>query len=594
MLTTRRIKIIHRNKNTKPLASYNYNMNLLENKILYWTETNPNPKYAFTELIKETNESLEYCKKYERDRVIRNFDNIIYFLDETVLENIINDRYYIKDCELKESIVELCKEIKSYNRIISNISKLDKKTNFKKHMTEYEQYLNYDRSFKENYMECIVNDISNIYKDVDNKILYSITNECILVNNIISNLNINTDELVEEMTKAFVKIRNIENSDIIYVQENSKIECNNKRLLYLLSEEKVEETKEGLKISKRKPLKDLLSGFELDNNKSADKLKSFMKRIYEKPINDIIDETPNILSIIRKFFIVGGTFVINPILGIVVGLTDYVIESQVNIKSAEKHLKQLESEKNKAEKKLDNLKSEDHIENTKKYIKQLEDNIKKIDKYIDNLKSDKERSAEWDFEESNTTIIDSMACVLAIEECFDLFDENNKLVDYLCEGKISNSLKLASENLKGKIKKLSGKEKMLSQKLDGSVDGFIKSIEASLTNKKREDIIKGRILPSFSRMMKIGLTGTAAFAINPMVAAIGAIGSIAVSKVATRREKQFILDEIEIHLKIVDKKIQQAEMNGDDDTLEDLYKLQLKLKREKQRIKYNMKVYYKV
>lgn len=592
MILNEQIKKIHQKKNSFPLYPHGENMRLLENKVLFWSKTNKNPKYALIELLKETNESLDSVESFRRNRIIRNFDNIIYFLDENTLDDIIKGQYTITDKELNNFIVESCKDIKFYNRVKSNIQKLNKKVGFVSHLKEYSEYVNYPTFIKEEYMEAIVKSIIESYDSLEDKVLYSIMNECLLVSNIINKCNIDSKILVEESTKAFVHFRNIDKQDIIYVQEHSKLQSDNKRLLYLLTEEKTEETKEGLKITKKKSLKDMISGFELENNKSVEGLKSFMKKIYSTPLDDIINESPFILGFIRKFFIVGGSFIVNPILGIVMGLTDFLIEKTIDRKSAEKHLKHLESEKNKAEKKLDKLKSETHIENTKKYIDQLEKNIEKVEKYIDDSKSDKEKSAEWDFEE-NTSIIDTMACFMFIEENTELLTEDSKLTEYLVEGKISNTLKLAAENLKGKAKSLTGKEKLLSQRLDGLMDGFVRNIESALTNKKREDIIKGRILPSFSRMMKMGIVAGAAFAVNPLLAAIGAVGSMAVSKAATVREKQFILDEIDINLKIVDKKIQQAEINGDDKTLEDLYKLQMRLTREKQRIKYNMKVYYK-
>ena len=73
---------------------------------------------------------------------------------------------------------------------------------------------------------------------------------------------------------------------------------------------------------------------------------------------------------------------------------------------------------------------------------------------------------------------------------------------------------------------------------------------------------------------------------------IGAIAGIALSAKANARERQLVLDDIEVHLRIVEKKIQQAEMNNDDKALEQLLKLERTLTREKQRIKYRMKVYY--
>ena len=55
------------------------------------------------------------------------------------------------------------------------------------------------------------------------------------------------------------------------------------------------------------------------------------------------------------------------------------------------------------------------------------------------------------------------------------------------------------------------------------------------------------------------------------------------------KERKYILDEIEIELKLVDKKIQLAERNDDTKALEQLYRIEKQLKRERTRIKYNQK-----
>ena len=73
---------------------------------------------------------------------------------------------------------------------------------------------------------------------------------------------------------------------------------------------------------------------------------------------------------------------------------------------------------------------------------------------------------------------------------------------------------------------------------------------------------------------------------------IGSLGAIPVSKKANARERQLVLDEIELQIKLVERKISQAESDGNNKNLESYMRLDNKLQRERQRIKYRMKVYY--
>ena len=165
----------------------------------------------------------------------------------------------------------------------------------------------------------------------------------------------------------------------------------------------------------------------------------------------------------------------------------------------------------------------------------------------------------------------------------------NESLSVLNEISVSNKLKLAKDNIAKNIKKMSDKEKITSRTLDNALDKFYNTIEKELTNKNREKVIKGTVLPSASSIVKIALTSGAVWFINPALSVITVLGSLAVSKRATTKEKQYILDEINIMLKVCDKKIQLAESNNDMKALEQLLRTQQKLERERQRIKYNLR-----
>lgn len=182
------------------------------------------------------------------------------------------------------------------------------------------------------------------------------------------------------------------------------------------------------------------------------------------------------------------------------------------------------------------------------------------------------------------------------ELCNDLSIINEALeaLENINETSMKTNITIARERLKKAAIKLSDKEKVMSRQLDNALDKFNDNIQRELSNKNREAVIKGRILPSASSVIKIALATGVTAMINPAIAVVAAIGGIAASKAGTKKEKQFILDEIEIQLKLVEKKIQLAESNNDMKALEQLLKLEQKLKRERQRIIYRLKHYYPV
>ena len=154
-----------------------------------------------------------------------------------------------------------------------------------------------------------------------------------------------------------------------------------------------------------------------------------------------------------------------------------------------------------------------------------------------------------------------------------------------------NTVKLALQNAKAKLKELSTKEKSMWQAVDAQGSGLVKSIEKALTSDRREAIIKGSIIPSFSKCIKgaIALAGVGVL-FGPMGAIIAAVGGLATSKVLNAREKKLLYDEIDTELKVVEKQLEIAQNDGDMNQYRFLLNYQKKLTREAQRIRYGLKV----
>lgn len=157
----------------------------------------------------------------------------------------------------------------------------------------------------------------------------------------------------------------------------------------------------------------------------------------------------------------------------------------------------------------------------------------------------------------------------------------------ILEGTSTTTLKTAALNLKKKAVNLSVKEKEISRNADIAMTGLQRSIEKALTTDKRESIIKGSIIPSFSKMVKLAIAAVGTYMISPTLAAIGVIGSLAISKSLTYRERKLLLDEIDIELKVIEKQISTCE-DSNPNKYRQLLTYQRKLEREKMRIKYSL------
>lgn len=184
-----------------------------------------------------------------------------------------------------------------------------------------------------------------------------------------------------------------------------------------------------------------------------------------------------------------------------------------------------------------------------------------------------------------------------------IYEEDNVLDDLLfercaieefetvvTEGINLSTIKLAMQNVKKKFKDLSTKEKEVCQTIDVHMSQFMKNVEKSMTSNRREALIKGSMIPSFSKCLKSALVVGGAAVVNPVLGMITAMGMIGTSKKLNQRERQLIFDEIDTELKVVEKQIQIAENDGDMNQYRFLLQYQKKLDRERQRIKYGLKV----
>lgn len=159
-------------------------------------------------------------------------------------------------------------------------------------------------------------------------------------------------------------------------------------------------------------------------------------------------------------------------------------------------------------------------------------------------------------------------------------------------GSTLNDVRLSIEGLKGKWKDMSQAEKEASRNLDNNVRRLAKGMKDALVSDRREAIIKGSVIPSFSKCLKIGisLAGLGMITANPAIPIITAVTGFFMSKHFTKRERMLLLDDIEIELEVIDKEIADAESKNQMKRYRALLKTKKDLQRQYQRIKYNVRI----
>ena len=170
--------------------------------------------------------------------------------------------------------------------------------------------------------------------------------------------------------------------------------------------------------------------------------------------------------------------------------------------------------------------------------------------------------------------------VKSVKDTLSPFDKKGKF-------KLSfNNLKLAWQGVKAKFKKASEKEQEFSRDLDIEFNHIIRSINDVMTPDIKKEILTGEINHSLSKTIKIGigLAGLGALAGTAVVPVLGAIALFARSKYLTIKDKQMILDAVDVELKVLDRELQKAESDGSSTKYRQLLTIQKNLKRKKQEI----------
>lgn len=430
-------------------------------------------------------------------------------------------------------------------------------------------------------------------------------------------------------------------------------------------------------LSEDESIKKLINDFKAEQDKNPNKFKVLVTKLYSKPVENIIDETPRLFNLVRYGFIFSTATlpVIGPVFAAITGFVDHVISTQVTMSQAKKFYKYLKDEQSKVNKKLESSSNENTTKKLEEYNKNLDKCINNVYNYISDIDEEDEdinSDDDFDFEFEAAKLCDSMESLnelmnydydslidkmnyniesiinsdglfefaklisnsndKVISEFITCLEEYNSSQEYdykrtetinsiknniysysintsneldsieikyestniidsvLTESKFdANTVKLALKDFSSKLKELNAKQKQAFASIDNAANNMINGISRALTNDRREAIIKGSIIPSFSKCIKSAIVIGGAALVHPVLAVITAFGMFAASKALNAREKQLLYDEIDVELQVVEKQISQAENDGDMNQYRFLLTYQRKLQRERQRIKYGIK-----
>lgn len=166
----------------------------------------------------------------------------------------------------------------------------------------------------------------------------------------------------------------------------------------------------------------------------------------------------------------------------------------------------------------------------------------------------------------------------------------NSYVSCINELSLTSNLTLAVTKLTKKMYDLSDKEKIASRSIDAACRILKRNVEKAMTMENREAVIRGDILPPASKIIKIALiTGTAAL-IHPAIAVVMLLTRFAMCARIRIKERQLVLNELEVENKMVEKYIADAEEKKDYKKLRELLLIQKKLQAQEARLRYKIKI----
>lgn len=151
--------------------------------------------------------------------------------------------------------------------------------------------------------------------------------------------------------------------------------------------------------------------------------------------------------------------------------------------------------------------------------------------------------------------------------------------------KVTNSFRKAKRG----GTRVSNITKRSAQRVDSAVDKVISDLKKVDRDERRKRIIEGGYKQRLLKIIRTGVTGGIGFAIHPVIGAIYLLSVVARDKKLDQKQRRQIVSELELELKMVNEKIDDAKSANDKQAKYRLMRMQSKLEKEITRIKYDVK-----
>ena len=220
-----------------------------------------------------------------------------------------------------------------------------------------------------------------------------------------------------------------------------------------------------------------------------------------------------------------------------------------------------------------------HTKSLNKYIKMdcLKENIIQLSNYTETIND-------------NIISLEEMYENIIKYDAINEYLNSRKNTSVLLELSFANNIQLLIDRIKKSAIELSDKEKIMSRTLDSSLERLRNSMENALAQENKEAVIRGSIIPPASRCIKLAITSCAAWMVSPILTIIYLLGTFAMSANLRAKERQIVLDELDVEITMCDKYIRLAEDNNELDKLRKLLMIKKKLEAQRNRLKYKMDI----
>lgn len=316
-------------------------------------------------------------------------------------------------------------------------------------------------------------------------------------------------------------------------------------------------------------------------NKKADGslVKRTIVKMYQTDIDSLASELPTVGEIIRLTILVGIPTAINPILGIFTLIADRTIKDNVNVKVIDKYIRNYEKQIAKSEKEIEKCKDP----TKKKYLKEHHNDLKNGLSNLENKKYDLEDKDVGGIHSALSTTNDEQLndSMNLLEHEYSLLSEEQKLILFDDSDIYLNE---AFDKTKQKVRNVKHVVNGKIEKMDGWFNKTLKDIRFGITNSAKEDIIEQNV-PKMSKMVKRAMVLGTAWAINPAMAAIGAVTAWTLSKKGKETQRQRILRDLNNELEMVEEKIKDADANSDKNKKYELMRLRQSIQNNRDKIK---------